>query len=115
MGSVKLENEDNHYATDLSDDAWALLSHFCLQHSPPGGRAAPRSWCDQRDFLSAAHRLSVASSSAGVSSLGHRITISACGRTPVRGLACNEKSMSKLARKPVGLRVLRWSSWTGNR
>ena len=31
------------------------------------------SCCDQRDFLSASHRLSVASSSTGVSSLGHRV------------------------------------------
>jgi hypothetical protein len=33
------------------------------------------SGCDQRDFLSAAHRLPVASSSAGVSSLGHRVSL----------------------------------------
>jgi hypothetical protein len=33
------------------------------------------SCCDQRDFLSAAHRLPVASSSAGVSSLGHRVSL----------------------------------------
>ena len=33
------------------------------------------SCCDQRDFLSAAHRLPMASSSAGVSSLGHRVSL----------------------------------------
>ena len=44
----------------------------------PTRRAAAHhrcSCCDQRDFLFAAHRLSVASSSSRVSSLGHRVSL----------------------------------------
>src|SRR3954447_20765472 len=33
------------------------------------------SCCDQRDFLSTAHRLPMASSSTGLSSLGHRLSL----------------------------------------
>ena len=37
-GAVGIEGTDNHYATDVSDAAWALLAHF-HQRARPGGRS----------------------------------------------------------------------------
>jgi hypothetical protein len=48
----------------------AQMAHFVANRCH-----SPYSCCDQRDFLSASHRLSVASSSAGVSRLGYRVSL----------------------------------------
>lgn len=66
---------DNHYATDVSDAVWTLLAPL-LPAAQPGGR--PRS-TDVRAVINAIfyllHRLSVASPSSRVPSLGHRVSL----------------------------------------
>ena len=99
---------DNHYATNLSDAAWALLAPL-LPAGQPGGR--PRA-TDIRAVIDAIFYLLRTGCQWRLLGSFQRgapfTTISACGRAPVCGLACNERSTSKLGGKPAGRHVPRW-------